>query len=349
MKRKFLVFIPIAIVLSVVFSFSIIISNAQTFGSNWTASYFNNTTFTAPPALTRIDAQINFNYGLNGPGAPVNLDNFSVIWTGAQSFTAGTYRFTAVADDGIRVTIDGTTIIDRLAPIGGTQTITADVIVTDGTKIIEVRFVENTGNAIVQFYWQLLSGAGGTPGGPTPTVGPTFTPTNTSLPAIAPGALRATVIRAGVLNVRDAPSLGGGRLGTILRGQTYAVVGRNANATWFLLQLSTRRAWAWGYYLFIDGNEFNAPVVSVLTEVGLPPGITDTGVLAVTQAGLRLRAEPNVSSAQIGRVTWGSFVPIVGRTAFGDWYQIVWKGTVGWVAAGFLEIRQGNLNNVPIR
>lgn len=161
--------------------------------------------------------------------------------------------------------------------------------------------MQTTGSAAVQFYWDIAANLTTTPGA---TAGPTFTPTNTSLPPIPPGALRATVIRASVLNVRSAPTLGGEILGRILRGQTYQVVGRNQNATWFLLQLSERRAWAFGYYLFIDGNEFNAPVTSSLDGLGLPPGVPDTGVLAVTRSGcacaLRLPSTALRSVASLG-------------------------------------------------
>jgi uncharacterized protein YgiM (DUF1202 family) len=338
-------FPPSLLVLVALLGMSVFVSSAQTFGSNWTGAYYNNTSFSGAPVITRIDSQINFNFGTTSPVPGfVPTENYSVAWTGTQTFTAGTYRFTAVADDGVQVRIDGVTIIDRLAPTGSLQNVAVDVVLTEGSHVINVNFVQNTGSAVIQFYWTAATAAG-----PTATQGPTLTPSNTGLPAIPSGAITATVIRASVLNVRDAPSLGGNRLGQILRGQTYAIVGRNENATWFLLQLNNYQAWAWGYYLFINGNEFNPPVASNLSAIGLPAGVTDTGVIAVTQAGLKLRAEPNVLSAQIGRVTWGSFVPVVGRTAGNDWYQIVWKGTVGWVAAAFLEIRQGSLANVPVR
>src|SRR5262249_3254850 len=157
-------------------------------------------------------------------------------------------RFTAVAETGIRVTIDGAVVIDKLASTGAPQTIQADVQIAAGTRDIRVDYVALTGNAAVQFFWQPFNV------GPTPTAGPSPTPTPippTSFPAIPPGALRATVIKAAILNVRDAPSLGANRVARILRGQTYQVVGRDANARWFLLQLSNTRAWAWGYYLAI--------------------------------------------------------------------------------------------------
>ncbi|MCU0476043.1 MAG: SH3 domain-containing protein [Anaerolineae bacterium] len=169
------------------------------------------------------------------------------------------------------------------------------------------------------------------------------------MPFIPAGALTATVIRASVLNVRDAPSTGGNRLGRILRGETYAVLGRDADARWFLLQLGGYQGWAYGYYLFVNGNEFNAPVTSPFGTLGVPAGVVDTGVVAQSRATLVLRDVPSVAGNQIGRVTWGAFLPVVGRTGDGFWYQVVWKGTVGWVYSPYTELTQGDLNAVPVR
>ncbi|MDQ7025868.1 MAG: SH3 domain-containing protein [Anaerolineae bacterium] len=317
---------------------------AQDFGSSWTGSYFNTSNLSGAQVLGRLDNQINFNFGSGSPDTSfVNPDNFSVRWQGLQNFaTGGTYRFTAVYDDGIRVRIDGSTIIDDFNNNGTLKTTTADVNISQGTRDIVVEYVEFTGTAAVQFYWQAVSLDAQVTGGPSPT------PTATGVPAIPQGALTAIVIRAGVLNVRDAPSIGGNRIGRILRGQAYQVVGRDPDARWFLLELGGFQGWASGYYLFINGNEFNAPVRSATSAFGIPAGFNDTGVIVQTRATMRLRANPNITSAQIGRVTWGAFLPVAGRTAAGDWYQVLWKGTIGWVFTGFSDVVQGNYNDIPI-
>jgi uncharacterized protein YgiM (DUF1202 family) len=306
-------------------SVSVSTVQAQDFGSGWLGQYYNNTDFTGSPAFSRVDSQINFNYGAGSPVSGfINADNFSIRWNAVQDFAEGNYRFTAVAQDGIRVTIDGQVVIDQLANNGSQQSYTADRFIAAGGRDITVDFVARTGNAAVQFFWTPISVE------PTGTAGPTATPTATGLPSIPPGALAATVIRASVLNVRNAPSLGGGVIDRVLRGQTYAVIGRDPDARWFLIQMADKQGWVYGYYLYFNLNEFTAPVASAASALGLPAGVTDTGVMGQSKAGLRLRGEPNLSSEQTGRVIWGSFLPIVGRTAGNDWYQVVWKGTVGW-------------------
>jgi len=334
-------FIPVILIFFItVLIFSVTVSHAQNFGSNWTANFFNNTDLSGAPVVSRFDAQVNFNFGTSSPSPGlVNSDNFSIRWSSLENFEAGTYRFTAGADDGIRVFFDDQLIIDNFGNRNTFAIATADRDVAAGSHEIVVEYVEIDNVAQVQFFWEAIAAA---------TAGPTPTPSATGLPPIPPGALTATVIRAGVLNVRDAPSLGGNVISRILRGQTYQVVGRNENATWFLLELGGVQGWSFGFYLFVNGNEFTAPVRSASTVFGIPAGFVDTGVLAQTQAVMKMRAEPNVLSPQTGRITWGAFLPVVGRTAGGDWYQVLWKGTIGWVFTGFTEIIQGDLNDVPV-
>ncbi len=334
----YLVFILIT--LSMVFT----ISSAQNFGSNWSGKYYDCRNQDCDSEFTRTDDEINFFWGDGGPDNGLDDDNFSVRWTGTQNFSqSGTYEFIAAFNDELKVSIDGTTIINK----GDPASITVNYDITAGSHTIIVEYTERTKEAFVQFQWQLVGAAGPTvTPGPSPTPGPTNTPAPTGLPPLR-GGVTATVIKAAVLNVRDAPTLGSNVIGRILKGQTYNVVGRNSNATWFLLQLSNMQAWAWGYYLYIDGNEFNPPIVSAGNTLGLA-GAPDYGVVARTVATMKLRAAPNVASAQIGRVTWGALVPVIGRTADGYWWKIVWKNTQGWVYSPYLKLFQGNINSVPV-
>ncbi len=325
---------------------------AQDFGTNWTGTFFpsNNLTGSGVP-VTGVNG-LNFTWGdgvpiVNGvavPGMPA--DNFSARFTSVQNFQAGAYTFTLTTDDGVRLYIDGQIVLDRF--VGRSQTTdTVTVSLTAGPHTLTVEYFENTGPAALIVSWTFGSGTIVT-AGPSPTVGPTNTPLPTSLPPIPAGALTATIIRAPVLNIRSAPSVFSDRLGRVLRGQTYAIVGRDERARWFLLQLSGYQGWALGYYLFINGNEFNAPIVSDFSVQGNPAAQSPTGVVAMSEATLRLRAAPTVNSAQIGRVTWGGALAVVGRTRAGDWYQVIWKGTTGWVASAWVEIVEGDLSTVPI-
>ncbi len=328
---------------------AVLTTGAQDFGTNWTGVFYNNTNFADPAVatLTGING-LNFNWPdrpvVNGQVLnAVNPDNFSARFTSTQNIlTAGRYTFTVTVDDAVRILIDGQ---ERLnVPAAGLQTRQFEADLTAGPHTFQVDFIELTAAAVLQLQWSL--GAPGATQGPTPTPGPTATPAPTSLPPIAPGALSATVIRASVLIVRQAPYIGAPRVGTILRGQTYAVVGRDPRALWFLLQLSDKQAWAWGYYLAVNGNEFNAPVVNSFVTQGDPAAAS--GVTIQTQAGLRLRADATVYSEQIGRVPWGQILPVIGRTSDNTWYQVVFANTVGWIAASYTRPLRGDLSTVPV-
>ena len=117
------------------------------------AEYFNNRTFSGTPALRRCEASINNSWGGGGPGSGVNVDNFSARWTGRHSFAAGSHTFTARADDGIRVWLDGAQIIDGWKDQGAT-TYTATRALTAGEHEVKVEYYENGGDAVAQLRWQ---------------------------------------------------------------------------------------------------------------------------------------------------------------------------------------------------
>lgn len=325
-------------------------------GTGWTAQYFNNPSLSGSPVYTEtLPNGINFNWGTGSPNPLVPVDNFSARFTSVQLFAPGVYEFVASSDDGIRVYIDNVLVLDRF--VG--RVLTTDRFqqtLTAGSHSITVEYFEGIDQAAVQFQWFQISTVG-TPIVPTQigvfppvTAGPTPTATRippTPLPPIPPGALTGTVIRAQVLLVRAAPYLGAPVVGRVLRGQTYAVIGRDQDARWFLLQLSETRGWVWGYYLFVNGNEFNAPVLGPFVTQGDPAAMT--GVVVQTNATLRLRAAPTTASEQIGRIPWGDLLPVIGRTAAGDWYMVVFRGTQGWVASGFVNIIEGDIGSVPVR
>ncbi|TFV66651.1 hypothetical protein E4P40_25140, partial [Blastococcus sp. CT_GayMR20] len=82
----------------------------------YTATYFANTTLTGTPAATSCEAgpMLNKDWALAAPATGIPADNWSARFAGSIDFpTAATYTFTAQADDGIRVYIDDTVLIDQ--------------------------------------------------------------------------------------------------------------------------------------------------------------------------------------------------------------------------------------------
>jgi glucose/arabinose dehydrogenase len=115
------------------------------------ASYFANQTLAGTPATVRCETAIDNNWGSGSPpGTGVGPNNFSVRWVGTRSFaTTGSYTFTATADDGVRVYLDGTLIIDQWRDQSPT-TYTATRQVTAGNHEVRMEFYENGGGAVAR-------------------------------------------------------------------------------------------------------------------------------------------------------------------------------------------------------
>lgn len=121
--------------------------------SQYTAQYYNNLTLSGTPSLTQCENwPINKNWGTSSPGNGIGADNFSVRWTGNAYINAGTYTFIANADDGIRVWLDGSLLIDAWRDQSPTEyRVTRSV--TAGTHAIKVEYYEKGGGATAQFRW----------------------------------------------------------------------------------------------------------------------------------------------------------------------------------------------------
>jgi hypothetical protein len=97
------------------------------------------------PVLTRCEVDVDNAWGSGSPpGLPAN--GFWATWEGQIRFDAARYRFTAGADDGIRLYIDGTRVIDAWVNQAFT-TYTHEQDVTAGLHTIKVEFYEWTGAA----------------------------------------------------------------------------------------------------------------------------------------------------------------------------------------------------------
>ena len=118
------------------------------------AQYYTNKTLGGTPALTRCEAApINYDWGSGGPGSGIPNDNFSARWADTHSFAAGDYTFSATADDGIRVWVDGALIIDAWVDQGPT-TYTATRTLTAADHEVKVEYYENGGGAVAKLSWQ---------------------------------------------------------------------------------------------------------------------------------------------------------------------------------------------------
>ena len=167
------------------------VSNALTFtiggsagpcpSGQFFAEYFSNIALTPPATRTACESAVNYDFGAGGPaGLPV--DNFSARWTGRFQFAGGSVTFTARADDGVRVFVDGVAVIDQWRDQPAT-TYTAARTLTAGEHEVKVEFYERGGDAVIQVSWTVTGAPGPTVSAITPNAatagGPGFTLTAT--------------------------------------------------------------------------------------------------------------------------------------------------------------------------
>ena len=121
--------------------------------ASWTGKYYNNQDLSGDPVLTRQDAVIDFDWDSGSPDTSVTSDSFSVSWTASVTFETGTYRFTAVADDGVRVYVDDTLVLEDWNVHPATTTV-QDTELTAGSHTVKVEYFEASGEASISISWE---------------------------------------------------------------------------------------------------------------------------------------------------------------------------------------------------
>jgi hypothetical protein len=118
----------------------------------WHAEFFNNTGLAGAPVLTRSDWAIDFNWGWGSPDYRIPGDHFSARWTGTIWFDhSRTWTFSARSDDGVRMWVDGSLVIDAWSDHSPT-TFTAARWLSAGNHSIRVEYYERTGTAEIKVW-----------------------------------------------------------------------------------------------------------------------------------------------------------------------------------------------------
>lgn len=104
--------------------------------------------------LSRTDATVDSSTWSGGtPDPSVPADHFSARWSGwIEAPSSGSFTFYATIDDGVRLWIDGTLLIDDWADTPGVHTCTA-TLVANKKYDIRLEFYENAGGATCQLAW----------------------------------------------------------------------------------------------------------------------------------------------------------------------------------------------------
>jgi hypothetical protein len=99
--------------------------------------------------------EINFNWGLGAARNDIGADGFTIRWSGSFSpKTSGQYKFYVTGDDGVRLRLNGQTVIDKWFDQSVT-TYSAAYDVQAGSSVgFELDYFENGGLASVKLEWE---------------------------------------------------------------------------------------------------------------------------------------------------------------------------------------------------
>jgi hypothetical protein len=127
----------------------------------WRLRIYNNTSFDGGPVDVKYAAigsgGFTFNWGTGSPSSCVGNDNFGIIFTRNAYFpTSATYTFTTTTDDGVRLFVDNSEILNEYYDQALTSH-SASVYLTAGWHELKMRYYEHVGEAYAALTWSLGS------------------------------------------------------------------------------------------------------------------------------------------------------------------------------------------------
>ncbi len=300
----------------------------------WTAQYYGNATLQGDPVAILTESSPTHHWGSAAPFPSLPADGFSVRWTSTQNLTGGGYYLSVRADDGVRVWVNGSLIIDQWHAASG-QTYNANLNLNGGPNYFQVEYYESTGEASIDFTLSQTSG-----NAPAPT-------------QVPPASNASATVTAYKLNVRATPDGVNGQILTqITRLQVYPIVARNDAGTWYQLNINGVIGWVNGNYINVNiADPAGIPVAGA--SQGAPsqpsqPALTGN-TLTAPQYNVVIRSGPGTQYRRIGLLPVGGVAPIVGRTSTNSWWQINLNGLTGWVISTYTQTSSNaNFNAIPV-
>lgn len=126
--------------------------------TDWRGEYFNNRELYGAPVLVRNDVTVDFNWGAGSPALGVPADNFSARWTRSWNFSEGTHRLHIIVDDGVRLYVDESLVIDSWQD-GGWRELSGDRWLWGGNHTLRIEYYEHNGDAVIKAWAEKVSAA----------------------------------------------------------------------------------------------------------------------------------------------------------------------------------------------
>ncbi len=120
----------------------------------WLGEYFNNENLEGDAVFTERVPAIGFDWGTGSPSPEVWRDGFSARWTRKIHLKQDHYRFCARSDDGVRIWVDGTLVVDAWQASNGSENFCGVYWAKTGTYDVKVEYYEHGGNALIYMWWE---------------------------------------------------------------------------------------------------------------------------------------------------------------------------------------------------
>ncbi len=283
----------------------------------WTARYYTNQNLSGAPAVIREEDAPSEDWNTGSPAPTIPVDNWSASWEATLDLNGGNYQFSAEADDGVRVYVDGNLIINEWHIASGV-TYTEQLTLAPGLHTVRVEYYEAGGLAFLDFGIDGIS----IPDEPTNPVNP-----------------QSVTVTSASARLLATPQDNSNVLTTMTSGQTYPFLGLTADSGW--VQIEVRGVSGWIDIRNVNINSGDAP--------DTPPQGTLYQATA-TPYTVNIRTGPDTSFRDIGNFPAGRTAPVIGRNTDATWWQINYQGVVGWVSARYAQIEPGaDINQIPVR
>ncbi len=119
----------------------------------WFGQFYNNERLEGSPIATDQYPWIGFEWGTGSPMHGVWSDHFSARWTTQLHLKTDHYRFCAMSDDGVRIWVGETLVLDEWHPNNGVARC-GDYWAETGAYDVKVEYYEDGGNALIYVWWE---------------------------------------------------------------------------------------------------------------------------------------------------------------------------------------------------
>jgi hypothetical protein len=157
-------------------------------GTGLLGAYYSNhypdLPFDGTPTLVRTDLTVNFDWGNGSPDLSISADHFTARWTGSvQPQFNEAYTFYTTTDDGVRLFVNGQSVIDQWKDQSPTEWSGTIPLLARRRYNIEMDYYENGGGAVAELSWSSLST------GKTVIPGTQLYPVTSQIPTVISAAL----------------------------------------------------------------------------------------------------------------------------------------------------------------